>query len=382
MISFAGGSPNPALFPYDAVARAVAEIMADPGLGGQALQYGASEGYRPLRGFIVRHLADRGAAIDIENVLIVNGSQQALEFVAKLYIEPNDRVIVSNPTYLGALQAFSLFEPRIVGVPANDAGIDLEALERAFARGAKFFYLMPDFGNPTGATLPLHDREAILALSRKYGIPVVEDQAYDQLRMSGEPLPSMLALAQPRSGQAAEPGVIYAGTFSKSLAPGLRVGWIVAPREVVGKLAAIKQASDLHSATLNQMIVHRVATTLPATYGDRLRAVYRTQRDAMLTALATHMPAGTAWNQPEGGMFVWLTLPGGLDAAELQRRAASEERVLFVPGAPFFTDGTGSSTARLSFSLTTPDDIDTGVQRLARATVRALAKQEARTNKA
>ncbi len=376
MISFAGGSPNPALFPYDAVARAMADVMADLSLRTQALQYGASEGYGPLRTFIVQYLAGRGGAIGLENVLITSGSQQALALVGALYLNPGDRVVVTNPTYLGALQAFSLSEPNYVGVPVDANGIDLGALEQAFAGGAKFFYVMPDFGNPSGLTLPLHQRHKILELARVYQVPVIEDQAYDQLRLSGEPLPSLLALSRPPINDTAEPGIIYAGTFSKSLAPGLRVGWIVAPRAVVTKLVSIKQAFDLHTPTLNQILVHRVVGSLLASHGETLRASYRAQRDAMLRALTQYMPGGTRWNEPEGGMFVWLTLPDGLNAAELQLRAAQEERVLFVPGAPFFTDGSGADTARLSFSLSTPEDIDRGVQRLARATGRALAGLE------
>lgn len=359
VISFASGSPNPALFPHDAVQQSMARIMADPAVLEQALQYGASEGYAPLRQLIAARL---GCAA--ECVLVTNGSQQALEFLGTLLIDPGDRIIVTEPTYLGALQAFSLSEPEYVGVRCDGDGLDLAALEHAFARGAKFMYVMPDFGNPSGITLSEAERRRILELSRRHGVAVVEDQAYDQLRLSGEAQPTLLSL-DPES-------VIHAGTFSKSLAPGLRVGWLVAPAEALGKLVSIKQASDLHVSVLNQVLVHEVVGSLAAGHGDALRASYRAQRDAMLDSLPRHMPPGTRWNQPDGGMFVWLTLPGGLDAQSVLRIAMQEEKVLFVPGAPFFTDGSGRDTVRLSFSLGAPDTIEAGIERLGRVIRRCL----------
>jgi DNA-binding transcriptional MocR family regulator len=360
VISFASGSPNPAFFPQDAIQQAMARIMSNQVLREQALQYGASEGYAPLRRLIAERLG-RGA----DEILITNGSQQGLSFLGMLLIDPGNRIIVTEPTYLGALQAFSLSEPRYVGVPAEGDGLDMGALERAFAGGAKFMYVMPDFGNPSGMTLPLPQRRRILVLAREHGIPVVEDQAYDQLRLSGESLPTLLSL---------DPEVvIHAGTFSKSLAPGLRVGWLAARPEVIDKLVSIKQATDLHVGVLNQVLVHEVVTTLPAGHGDALRAGYRMQRDAMMDSLARHMPPGTHWNHPEGGMFIWLTLPGKLDAQMLLEDTVRKEKVLFVPGAPFFTGGSGANMIRLSFSLVMPDVIDAGIERLGRAIRRHLS---------
>ena len=299
VISFASGSPNPAFFPQESVRQALANIFADPAQSEIALQYGASEGYPPLRALIAERL---GCTPD--GVLITNGSQQGLSLIGALFIEPGDRVIVTEPTYLGALQAFGLNEPAYVGVPATERGLDGPALERAFAGGAKFMYVMPDFGNPTGLVLPLEQRRRILALARAHGVPIVEDQAYAQLRLSGEALPSLFALDQRC--------VIQAGTFSKSLSPGLRVGWLAGSPDIIRTLLPLKQASDLHVANLNQMVVHEVVSTAPSSQQDAMRTGYRAQRDAMIAALERHMPAGTRWTHPNGGMFIWLTLPDGL----------------------------------------------------------------------
>lgn len=363
VISFASGSPNPAFFPHEAVQRALAALVADPALRGTALQYGPSEGYSPLRQLIADSM---GCAP--ECILITNGSQQGLSLVGSLLIEPGDQVIVTEPTYLGALQAFSLGEPAYAGVPIDGGGLDTAALDRAFACGAKFMYVMPDFGNPTGMVLPEVQRRRILALAREHSVPVVEDQAYDQLRLSGSALPTLFSM---------DPGcVIYAGTFSKSLAPGLRVGWLAAAPEVIETLVLLKQASDLHVAMLNQMLVHQVVSAQPAAQRDVLKTGYRLQRDAMLAGLERHMPPGTIWTRPEGGMFVWLTLPDGLDAQVLLRAAMQDEKVLFVPGAPFFTNGSGRETMRLSFSLALPDQIEAGIERLGRAIRRCLQTNE------
>lgn len=373
VISFASGSPNQTLFPYDVTARVTAEIMADPQRQAQALQYGGSEGFLPLRELIVEHLAATGARSGVGNVVVTNGSQQALEFVAKLLVDPGDRIVVTNPTYLGALQAFDLFEPAYAAVPLDETGIDLATLEREFIRGAKFMYLMPDFGNPSGVTLPLEQRRAILDLSRRHGVPILEDQAYEQLRFTDERLPSMLALDLERGGGGS---VIYAGTFSKTLVPGLRVGWLVAPPKVAERLVFLKQASDLQAGSLNQMIVHDVARAIFHEQVPMLRQVYRRRRDGLLRALRRHMPQSVAWNEPEGGMFVWLALPPPLDAAEVQARAVAE-KVVFVPGAPFHADGSGKETLRLSFSSVAEDDIEEGIARLARAIRASLSEERA-----
>ena len=358
-ISFASGSPNPDFFPADAVAAALTAVFADPVRRRMALQYGFTEGLPPLRELVAARVG--GTA---EGVQITSGSQQALSLVAALLLEPGDAVIVTEPTYLGALQAFSLYQPHYLSVPMHGAALDKAALERAFAEGAKFMYAMPDFGNPTGTSLPDAQRARILELSARYGVPVLEDQAYDQLRLSGEARPTLFSQAPER--------VIHAGTFSKSLAPGLRVGWLAADPAVTARLTLLKQASDLHVSPLTQLLVLEVLRTEAPGRGAALRDGYRGQRDTMLAALERHMPPRTSWTRPEGGMFIWMTLPDSLAAETLLRVAMDEEKVLFVPGAPFFTDGSGQDTLRLSFSLVPPKQIEAGIERLGRAIRRCL----------
>ncbi|MBN9531019.1 MAG: PLP-dependent aminotransferase family protein [Alphaproteobacteria bacterium] len=386
IISFAGGIPDPALFPYERLAQAYQAILADPARRGEAMQYSISEGYPPLRDFIVKYLARVGVATHRDNVMITNGSQQGLEFLAKLFINPGDRIVVTRPAYLGALQAFSLYEPQVVPVPLDDTGIDLAGLEREFKRGAKFVYLTPDFGNPSGVTLPLDQRLKMLEMSYQYGVPVIEDQAYDQLRYSGEAVPTFLALdgkrlnqQSPLSEATSAGNVIYTGTFSKSIAPALRIGWVVAPTPVLQKLVLMKQASDLHSATINQMVMCEVADEILEDHAARLRQVYGSRRDAMLAALDRHLPKGQGlhWTRPDGGMFVWITLPPGIDGADLLAKAIAEERIAFVPGSAFYADRSTRNTIRLSFSLPSPETIDEGISRLGRLLERELAKAKA-----
>lgn len=363
VISFASGSPNADFFPLEEMAAATNAILSDPKLAKQALQYGPSEGYPPLREFIAEHLTQPGGKISASEVIVTSGSQQALEFIGKSFIDDGDRIVVTSPTYSGALQAFGLFRPQYATVPLGPDGLDLEQLEAEFKRGAKFFYVMPDHGNPTGTTIPAAQRPAIVALSREHGIPVIEDQAYDMLQLSGERLPTLVSCD--RTDASAAPCVIYLGTFSKSLTPGLRVGWIVAPEEVVAKLTSIKQASDLNSGMLNQMIVNAVARRVLTTHARILQDGYRTRRDLMLDALRRYMPKTLRWTEPQGGMFVWLTLPSFIDADELQKIAFDRARIIFVPGASFHPDNGGRNTLRLSYSIATHAEIDDGIKRLA-----------------
>ena len=377
MISFAAGAPNPQVFPHEAITAYIAKLFADPALRTQALQYGTSEGYPPLRAFIAGLIGDADAPVDAEDILITSGSQQALELTAKVLVDKGDRVITTSPTYVGALQAFNLFEPTLVGVPLDGDRIDLERLEAEFAKGAeggkraKFFYVMPDHGNPNGSSIALDQRRPIVDLARRYAIPIVEDQAYDQLQLTGETLPTLLRID--RETGAGDPIVIYLGTFSKSLTPGFRVGWIAAPPAVRAKLVPLKQASDLNSSTLSQMVVDGVAREVLESHAPVLQAFYRRQRDAMVEALDRHMPPSVTATRPNGGMFVWLTLPDGMSADDLLKAAFADEKVIFVPGASFHPDGGGTNTLRLSFSMPDPAKIDEGIQRLARA----IAKMEA-----
>ena len=374
IVSFAGGIPDPALFPRAAIAAAAQRILGDPRLAAIALQYAPSEGYAPLRRFLVQTMAARGVACAVDNILITSGSQQALDFIGRLFLSPGDTVLVARPTYLGALQAFSAHEPVYGKLPATGDNRTPEPYggDDGAAR-AKFAYAIADFQNPTGESLSLAERRDLVANAAALGLPLVEDAAYDQLRYDGAALPSLLALDTARAGGIDAGGVLYCGTFSKTIAPGLRIGWIAAPRPVIDKLVLIKQASDLHSASLSQMVMHEVVQqTLPQALGP-IRRAYRARRDAMLAALAAEMPPGVAWTRPQGGMFIWVTLPAHLDAEALLRRSLAEVKVAFVPGASFHADGTGRNTLRLNFSLNPEEVAIAGIRRLGGVLHRALA---------
>ncbi|WP_425071275.1 PLP-dependent aminotransferase family protein [Sagittula sp. S175] len=367
ILSFAGGIPDPALFPAEDYARAMAEALSGAGAG-QALQYSVSEGYRPLREWLAGHMGTIGVPCGPENILITSGSQQALDYLGKLLVTPGDTVMVGWPTYLGALGAFNACEPRYVplDVWSNAAPEAVQAEAEAAGGRVKMAYLSPDFANPTGETLDAAGRLRLLERAEALGIAVIEDGAYQALRYDGQAVPPMLATDVARSGGIESSRVIYCGSFSKTLAPGLRVGWVCAASPVIERLVLLKQAADLHSPTLNQMATERVARELFDRHVARLRAVYGARRDRMLAALAREMPEGVTWTRPEGGMFVWVTLPKGLDAAEVLARSLREEKVAFVPGGAFFPDGSGKNTLRLSFSCAQDAQIDEGMKRLGR----------------
>jgi DNA-binding transcriptional MocR family regulator len=313
-------------------------------------------------------MARIGVPCTEDNIVVTSGSQQALEFLGRLLLSPGDTALVTAPTYLGALQAFSGTEPRYDELRPEDGNRTPRSYaDAAAANGGrvKLAYVVTDFANPTGETLSLSARERLLDLAAELDIPVIEDAAYAALGFDGDTLPPLAALEAARRGSIDRAHVIYCGTFSKVLSPGLRVGWIVAPRPVIRRLVLIKQASDLNSATINQMVMHRLAE---AVYEDRVeaaRCAYRRRRDAMLAALARHMPAGVTWTRPRGGLFTWVRLPEGVDSAVLLERAVSEAGVAFVPGAAFFFDGRARNMLRLSYSLASEDEIGDGIARLA-----------------
>ncbi|PMS36055.1 2-aminoadipate transaminase [Trinickia symbiotica] len=358
VISFAGGLPAPSTFPAERIRAATDRVLREAPAA--ALQYSATEGYAPLREWIAARCSTAGATIRPSQVLITTGSQQALDLIGKALIDPASPVLVETPTYLGALQAFSLYEPRYVQVPTDDDGLIPEALTSELVKGARLLYAQPNFQNPTGRRLTLERRLALAQFAKTSAFPVVEDDPYGALDYAGKPLPTLLSMAPDH--------IAHCGTFSKILAPGLRLGYIVAPEELHYKLVQAKQATDLHTPSLTQRIVHEVIKDgfldeqVPA-----IRALYASQCEAMLDALARHMPQGVSWNRPEGGMFLWVTLPAGMDTMQLLEAAIAHD-VAFVPGAPFFANEAASNTLRLSFVTVPPARIDEGIARLAALT--------------
>ena len=359
VISFAGGLPAPALFPTERIREASDRVLAQR--GERALQYSTTEGYSPLRAWAAEQLP--GAAA--ERVQIVSGSQQALDLVAKALLDPGDRVALAAPTYMGALRAFDPYEPEYLTVASDEDGLLPGSLEAALKRGPKLVYVIPNFDNPRGTTMSLERRRNLLESADRHGVLIFEDDPYGQLRFEGEPLPSLFELAPDR--------VVYSSTLSKTVAPGLRIAWLVAAPELLEQLTQIKQAADLHTSTLGQMVAHAVvegdflAEQLP-----RIQSYYHRQRDAMLAALDNHLPSSVHSTRPKGGMFLWLTLPEGSDGLELLQSAA-RRGVAYVPGAPFFADGSGLNTLRLSYSVASLEQIERGVATLGAVLTESLA---------
>ncbi|RVA15840.1 PLP-dependent aminotransferase family protein [Mesorhizobium sp. M7A.F.Ca.CA.002.05.1.1] len=367
IISFAGGIPDPALFPAEAIRDAYASVLGGAEAGA-ALQYQVSEGYLPLRRWLAGQMGKLGVACDEANIFITSGSQQALDYLGKLFLSPGDTALVTWPTYLGALQAFNAYEPRYDRLTPAGGNMTPDAYRAAAAANggkAKFAYLVPDFANPTGNTLNREQREAVLGLAGELDIAVIEDAAYRALRYDGDGVPPILALDCIRSGGIDKARTLYCGSFSKILSPGMRIGWVCAPRHIVEKLVLMKQASDLHSPSINQVVMHRVAEAVFDGQVEKLIGAYRERRDGLLSALESNMPEGVTWSRPEGGMFVWVTLPEGADATELLARSVKEARVAFVPGGAFYADGTGRNTLRLSFTLADRRAVSEGIPRLA-----------------
>lgn len=366
IISFAGGIPDPALFPVAAFKDAFAETLTTQ--ANAALQYSVSEGYKPLRDWIAGEMGKLGVPCDASNILITSGSQQALDYLGKLMLSPGDTALVGWPTYLGALGAFNAYEPNYdrLDPKGNRSAADFAGTAEKAGGRVKFAYLSVDFANPTGETLDRAAREAVIDLADEANIAIIEDAAYQTLRFDGEPIPPILALEIARKGSIENCRTLYCGSFSKSLAPGLRVGWICAAHDIISRLVLMKQAADLHSSTVNQIVTHKVASTIFNAHVDTLRATYMARRDHLLAALAREMPQGVSWTQPEGGMFVWVTLPAGMDGADLLAQSLKTERVAFVPGRAFYADGSNGNTLRLSFSCANEAQIDEGMKRLGR----------------
>jgi 2-aminoadipate transaminase len=360
IVSLAGGLPSPQAFPVAEFEAACTRVLREDATG--ALQYAASEGYGPLREWVAASLPWK---VDPAQVLITTGSQQGLDLAAKVLIDAGSRVLVESPTYLGALQAFAPMEPQVCEVPdaptttADSTSMDLHALRTLHTQGtpARLLYVLPNFQNPTGRLMNEAQRAALSTTAAELSLPLVEDNPYGKLWFDAPP-PAPLSARNPE-------GCLYLGSFSKVLAPSLRLGYLVAPSAVFPKLLQAKQAADLHSPGFNQRVAFEmVRDGLLDTHLPRVRALYRTQRDAMLAALTRHMPAGVQWNRPAGGMFLWLRLPTGLDAAALLPQAV-ERGVAYVPGAAFYAGTPDPTTLRLSFVTATVDEIDHGIATLA-----------------
>ena len=378
ILSFAGGLPAPEAFPVEEVEAACHRVLQER--GADALPYGPTEGFLPLRELLAQQMERQGVPATPDNVLVTTGSQQALDLVGKLFLDPGDHVATEEPTYLGALQAFAAYQARYLPLPVDDEGLRVDFLEDALRSGPRFLYVLPNFQNPTGVTLSLERRRRIVELASRHGVPIVEDDPYRQLRYEGEPVPAVATIQAQLDGGAAgggafRGGTLYLGTLSKILGPGLRVGWVVAPDEVARKLVQFKQGADLHTSTFAQMVAYETARDgFLDRHVRRIRELYGARRDAMLRALEDHMPEGVRWTRPHGGLFLWVTLPRGLDSSILLGRAL-QARVAFVPGAPFFPDGGGAETLRLNFSYCAPDLIDEGMRRLGGVIRAALASR-------
>src|SRR5262245_14410503 len=345
VVSLAGGLPAPELFPVDELRAAFAETFAEQ--AHQALQYGPSEGYAPLRALLAERAARRGVAGAPEQILLTSGSQQALDLLARVLVDPGDRVAVESPTYLGALQAFNQYQPRYLPIPTDDEGLDVDALAELLRdpgdRPVKLLYVVPNFQNPSGRTMSLERRRRLAALSNRTGLVVLEDDPYGELRYDGAPLPSVQAFDERGT-------VVYAGSFSKVLAPGLRLGWVAAAPGLVRCLLRAKQPADLCTPELTQIAVYRAARAgLLERQVPRLVDAYRPRRDALLAAAERSFPSGTRLSRPAGGMFAWAELPGDVDTEALLPHAVAAG-VAYVPGRSFHVDGAGRNTMRLNFT--------------------------------
>ncbi len=355
-ISFASGLPDPSLFPVDALRMAADRVLSADGTG--ALQYGPAEGFPPLREWVAQRLRSRGFTASAENILLTSGSQQALDLVARAFLNDGDRVCIESPTYLAALQVCDSYGAAYRPVPQDEHGMDVAAAGAALVPGCKLLFALPNFQNPTGRTLAVDRRDRLASALDRTGTVLLEDDAYYDLRYEGDPLPPIGSLV--RGGVA-----LYSGTFSKSIAPGLRVGYLYGPARVIERLTQLKQITDLHTGSLSQRLVYAFVTDHDLEGQiERLRAAYRRKRDTMLSALQANMPAAVQWTRPAGGMFLWLTLPQGMDAAELLNPALVRG-IIFVPGAGFHPDNRGANTLRLNFVSASPEKIEVGVRILA-----------------
>lgn len=355
MISFAGGLPNPKSFPVEAINNATSKVLSED--GDKVLQYSTTEGYRKLREFIAQRYQRQG--MEVEDILITNGSQQCLDLVGKVFLDCDDGVIMERPTYLAAIQAFGLYEPKFHSVPLLDDGADTTILEKILEEeDIKLFYTVSSFQNPTGITYSESKREKVAEIMAEHETILVEDNPYGEIRFMGEDIPPIKSHL---------PDSILFGTFSKIVSPGMRMGWIVAPPEIMDKLITAKQASDLHSNYFTQRVVYQyLQDNNVDQHIQSIKQLYKSQRDQMVHSIRKYLPEGVKHTSPQGGMFLWVTLPEGTSAMELFE-LAMEENVAFVPGETFYTEDPEKNTMRLNFSNSSVEEIEEGIKRLGNA---------------
>ncbi len=376
IISFAGGLPAPELFPIEQIRAAADRVLAERGPG--ALQYSTSEGVPELRAYLAARMSRPGLTVSPDNILIVQGGQQAIDLVGRILLDEGDRAIVESPTYLGMLVAWRLYNLNYLVIPTDQQGLITDLLRTALRQNPKLMYLVPNFQNPQGVTLSGERRVQLMKLVTDYGGAILEDNPYGDLRYSGEDLPSLYAVdAQVRGSQQLDGSVIYTSSFSKILAPGLRVAWIAAPTPVIDKLVQAKQGADLQSNPLSQYIAYEVCKDgFIDGHILRLRAAYRQRRDIMLAALEREFPEEARWSKPEGGLFLMVHVPPHIDATDLLKQAVEEYKVAYVPGDDFHVEG-GQNTFRLNYSNASPEMIEEGIRRLGMLLKTVMVRQPA-----
>lgn len=364
VISFGGGLPARDLFPVQQVKEVINYVLDSDGPA--VLQYGTSEGYKPLRQAIAERYRKKGFKISEDNVLITSGSQQSIDLISKLFVDKGATLVVGDPTFLTALQAFSLFQADYLTVPLDEDGMQVELLPKILEKNdAKFIYIMPNFQNPSGLTLSLERRKKLLEIAYQYEIPIIEDDAYGELRYSGKSLPTLKELDKREQ-------VIYMGSFSKVLSPGMRVSALIAPGGVMEKLVFAKQAADLHTNNLAQRIIHEfLRHDLLDPHIQVIIKNYRKRRDTMFQAMEKYFPAGVSWTKPDGGIFLWVTLPHGMDSMELFKQSI-QAKVAYVPGSCYYAKGGGDNCMRVNFSACNEEKIEEGIKRLARVITESL----------
>lgn len=357
VISFAGGWPAPESFPIEEMKQVSLKVLEEQGKS--ALQYSSTEGYLPLREFIAKRMKLSGVKIEADEILITNGSQQGLDFSGKLFINPGDVVICESPSYVGALNAFRAYMPKFVEIPMDDEGMIMEDLEKALKENpkAKFIYVVPTFQNPTGKTMSLKRREKLVKLATQYKVPILEDNPYSDLRFEGEDIP-------PVKHFDTDGVVIYLGTFSKTFCPGLRIGWVAASPEVVRKYVLAKQGADLQANTMSQIELYKFIEMFDFdAHVEKVRDIYKKRRNAMLETMEKEFPSNVKYTYPQGGMFTWVELPEGIDAADIFKKSL-ESKVAFVPGSSFYPNGGNENHFRLNYGTMSEDLIIEGIKRL------------------